>query len=236
MKALVATTCALALGGCMQELSEFNREPQLSQVGAGLTSARAPLPVGTPPAQPVTPAFNSIYSRYSEDLFRDSRAMRVGDVITVKISMNDKAKLDNNTNRSRNSSTTFGLDFLAGFSKVTNPISGNVSGDAHSDSSSRGRGQIDRSEEVNFSVAAVVTELLPNGNLVISGSQEIRVNYDIRVVNVAGIVRPRDISGNNTIAYDKIAEARIAYGGRGRNMEVQQPPWGQQVYDKVAPF
>lgn len=236
MKAIVATACALALGGCMQELSEFNREPHLSQIGAGLTSTRAPLPVGTPAGRASPPSFNSIYSHYSEDLFRDTRAMRVGDVVTVKISINDKAKLDNNTNRSRNASANFGLDFLAGFSKVTNPISANVNSDISSDSSARGRGQIDRSEEVNLSVAAVVTELLPNGNLVISGSQEIRVNYDIRVLNIAGIVRPRDISGGNTISYDKIAEARIAYGGRGRNMEIQQPGWGQQVYDRAMPF
>ena len=87
-----------------------------------------------------------------------------------------------------------------------------------------------------MSVAAVVTEILPNGNLVINGSQEVRVNYDMRVLNVTGIVRPRDITGNNVVAYDKIAEARISYGGRGRAMEVQQPAWGQQVFDKVTPF
>jgi flagellar L-ring protein precursor FlgH len=89
---------------------------------------------------------------------------------------------------------------------------------------------------VRFSVAAVVVDVLPNGNLLVSGSQEMRVNYEMRIVNVGGIVRPIDISRNNTIAYEKIAEARISYGGRGRSMEVQQPNWGQQVYDQVAPF
>ena len=82
----------------------------------------------------------------------------------------------------------------------------------------------------------MVTEVLPNGNLLISGSQEVRVNFELRIVNVTGIVRPRDISSNNTIEYEKIAEARISYGGRGRITEVQQPRWGQQLIDAVAPY
>jgi len=103
-------------------------------------------------------------------------------------------------------------------------------------STSAGSGSIDRSEEIRLSVAAVVTDRLPNGNLVISGSQEVRVNYEMRILNIAGIVRPRDIQSNNVIPYNKIAEARISYGGRGRISEVQQPGWGQQVYDIVTPF
>ena len=85
-------------------------------------------------------------------------------------------------------------------------------------------------------MAAVVTDVLPNGNLIISGSQEVRVNFEMRLLNVAGIVRPQDISRENTIAYDKIAEARVSYGGRGRIMEVQQPAVIQQIYDRVKPF
>ena len=87
-----------------------------------------------------------------------------------------------------------------------------------------------------MSVGAVVTDVLPNGNLIVSGSQEVRVNYELRVLNIAGIVRPRDISKENTIAYNKIAEARISYGGRGRMMEVQQPGWGQQIFDRFRPL
>ncbi len=236
MKPIILATCAAAmLGGCMNDVSEFNREPHLSRVGSGLSQPRDPIPVSYKTAYSGEASFNSLYSRHTEDLFRDTRAMRVGDVVTVKIAINDRARLDNNTDRSRNSRTAFGLDFLAGLAGRSTAVA-TLDSNINSESSSRGRGQTDRSEEVEMSVAAVVTEILQNGNLLISGSQEVRVNYDIRVLNVSGIVRPQDITGHNVVSYEKIAEARIAYGGRGRNMEVQQPAWGHQLYDKVVPF
>ena len=108
--------------------------------------------------------------------------------------------------------------------------------DGSASSHSKGEGTIDRSEKLHLTVAAVVSEVMPDGNLLVSGSQEVRVNFEVRVLNVAGIVRPLDIAADNTIAYDKIAEARVSYGGRGRISEVQQPAWGQRLYDAVAPF
>jgi flagellar L-ring protein precursor FlgH len=148
--------------------------------------------------------------------------------------MNDKAILDNKTDRSRDSQTKFGFDYLSDL--VPWKSSGALDSNINSQTSTKGAGKIDRTEEVRFSVAAIVVDVLPNGNLLISGSQEVRVNYEMRIVNVGGVVRPLDIARTNTIAYDKIAEARISYGGRGRSMEMQQPAWGHQIYDQVMPF
>jgi len=156
--------------------------------------------------------------------------------------MDDKAVLGNSTDRSRDSKIkttwSFLFDFLAGASSAPpeRKWTGSVNNDLQSSTSTQGQGSINRSEQIRLSVAAVVTAVLPNGNLMLRGSQEIRVNYELRVLTIAGIARPRDIGKDNMISYDKIAEARVSYGGRGRLSEVQQPAWGQQAYDIFAPF
>lgn len=228
---LLSLPLLLALGGCMNSLAELNQAPYLSPIGQGLRTEARGVPVE--PRSRYTAGYHSLWDE-RKDLYRDPRAARVGDLVTVTISMNDKATLDNKTDRSRDSQTKFGADYLVdmfGWSPK-----GQANGNVNSQTSTKGEGKIDRTEEVKFSVGAVVVDTLPNGNLLISGSQEVRVNYELRILNVAGIVRPRDIGRNNTIAYEKIGEARISYGGRGRLMEVQQPAWGHQIYDQVGPF
>ncbi len=197
----------------------------MSPVGAALpSSALTPIPATYQEA-------NSTYVHGGEDLFRDSRAAKVGDVLTVIIRMDDKAEIDNSSERSRESSAGIGGGFGIGGGS-----SGDFSADISSRTGTKGEGNIDRSEEIEVKLAAVVTQVMTNGNLVISGSQEMRVNFEMRIVNIQGIVRPRDISGRNTIPYEKIAEARISYGGRGRITEVQQPGVVHQLYDRIAPF
>jgi flagellar L-ring protein precursor FlgH len=231
-----ATIFASTLAGCAQRPQEFVREPVLTPVGAGLKTDIVPhhFPGDLPPR----PAFNSLYQDGSS-LFRDPRAMRPGDVLTINISINDKATLGNNTDRSLDSEVantiTPSLSVSSGTGTAnTTSLTGGFN--SSSKSSANGQGTIDRSEKIQVNVGAVVTEVLPDGNLVVSGSQEVRVNFEIRQVYVAGIVRPRDISKDNTIPYERIAEARISYGGRGRLSEVQQPAWGQQLYDNLKPF
>lgn len=234
----VCGALALFAGGCANEISDFNRQPALSAVGSGLLADRVPLPA-EPAPQPAYRPGNSIWQDASADLFRDPRARKIGDVVTVKISIKDKATLDNNSKRSRDSTTKLkpklGYDFqTTGGLNHTGDLSIDV--EAEGETSTDSKGGITRSEKIELLIAAVVTGVLPNGNLIVSGSQEVRVNYEVRELSVAGIVRPRDIATDNSVEYDKVAEARISYGGRGRISEVQQPAVGQQLFDLLTPF
>lgn len=236
MRHVLLSILLLALCGCTN-VRDFGREPAMSPVGSGLHAYRTPLPVAAFPG-PKRPTYHSLWDDTRANLFQDPRAAKVGDILTVKIRINDKATLDNSSSRKRDSGTGLSGDYDYSVHTMVEDREGNGQGSLNlgANSSASGSGTIDRSEKIDMSVAAVVTEVLPNGNLMISGSQEVRVNYELRLLNVTGIVRPRDISTRNTIDYEKIAEARISYGGRGRITEVQQPRWGQQVLDAVAPF
>jgi flagellar L-ring protein FlgH len=224
------------LGGCADKIADLNREPHLTPVGSGLHPERTPLAVNAPMQQP--PRDNSFWRDASADLFRDPRAVRAGDVVTVKISIKDKASLDSTSERSRDSSSnhSYDLNYNINTGGTAKKGDATIGGNAAAKTTSKGEGAITRSESIELLVAAVVTDVLPNGNLVISGTQEVRVNFEVRVLSVAGVLRPRDIATDNTVSYDKIAEARISYGGRGRITEVQQPGWGQQVVDMLAPY
>ena len=231
MTTLRLMAVALVVSGCAADPREINREPAMTAVGSGLAAHDVPPPLATFPAS--APRYpDSLWSTTTRSLYGDPRALHVGDTLTVEIVLDDRAELDNRSDRSRDS--TIGLDL--GVEVPSIGVSTGLGGNVGSNSDSVGRGSITRSEALDLSIAAVVTSVLPNGNLVISGSQEVRVNYEMRVLNIAGIVRPIDISKDNTIAYEKIAEARLAYGGRGRLSEVQQPAYGQQLYDIAVPF
>ncbi|CAN5118144.1 flagellar basal body L-ring protein FlgH [soil metagenome] len=235
MRALryLACAAALLLAGCAADIEDIGVQPHLTPVGSGITNLRdGPITASLSEAEQANAPLS--WEGTSADLYRDPRARHTGDIVTVNISIDDKATLDNNSDRSRDSkvdaSFGVGLDFMP----TKYPLSGE--GNTDNSSSSKGKGSIDRSEKINLSVAALVTEVLPNGNLVLSGSQEVRVNFEVRVLSIAGVVRPQDISRDNTIPYEKIAEARVSYGGRGRLTEVQQPGVGQQLFDLFVPF
>jgi len=226
MRLALVVIATIGLAGCAARPTEIGREPVLTPVGAGIAPNIVPHHfAGNEPRS----AFNSLYQDGSS-LYRDPRAMKAGDVITILVQMDDKASLGNNTAASLDDEVA--NKFNMGLGKAN--IAGNFN--SSSTTGATGQGQIDRSEKIKVSVGAVVSEVLPDGNLVVSGSQEIRVNYEMRQVYVAGIVRPQDISKDNTISYEKVSEARVSYGGRGRLMEVQQPSWGQQIYNAVKPF
>ena len=155
------------------------------------------------------------------------------------VTVNDSAKIANNTQSSRNSTNNAGMGGILGAAVDTaslGTVDTTKAVDFNSSLTNAGKGSVNRSESLQTSVAAIVTQVLPNGNLVIEGHQEVRVNFEIRDLVVAGMVRPSDIQADNTIPSSKIAEARIAYGGRGQITDVQQPRYGQQVMDAILPF
>jgi len=233
----VMVGAAVLLAGCGVNPHDIGREPYLTPVGAGLKSERVPISSEPSPIPQYRPG-NSFWQDTGADLFRDARAMKIGDVVTVKIAIKDKANLDNTSERSRDATRNFdlNLDYNMNTPVMKGKGDGTIGANVDAKTSTKGEGQIKRSESIELMVAAVVTGILPNGNLMISGSQEVRVNYEVRILSVAGVVRPRDISTENMVSYEKIAEARISYGGRGRMTEVQQPAWGQQITDWLLPF
>jgi flagellar L-ring protein precursor FlgH len=226
------------LAGCAERLSELGRPPQMAPV-----EAPAMRPVSMPMPAPLAPQTeaNSLWRPGSRTFLRDQRAAQVGDLVTVLVQIDDRAEMENSTNRSRTNSEGMGLPRLLGLEASYPTIfpagidpSRLMAGS--SDSNSVGTGAIDRSETVTLRIAATVTQALPNGNLVVAGRQQVRVNHEMRDLQVAGIIRPQDIASDNTVRHDRLAEARIAYGGRGTVSDVQQPRYGQQLLDIILPF
>ncbi len=183
----------------------------------------------------------SLWSGQRGSLLGDRRAIRQGDILTVVIEIDEKAEISNETDRSRSGSESLAIPQLGGLPqrldrKLPEGASSSDFVSIDSNSSSSGDGSVKRKEKLTLRVAATVVDVLPNGVLSITGSQELRVNFEMRELLVSGYVRPEDISRQNEITYDKIASARVSYGGRGQITDVQQPRIGQQVLDAVLPF
>jgi flagellar L-ring protein FlgH len=238
--ALVATM----LTGCsmVDRLAAVGEVPSMTPVENpakynGFTPVSMPMPSPTLGERQA----NSLWQPGARAFFRDQRASRVGDIMTVIINVDDKAEIANESKRTRDNGETVKAPNILGYENQIGELL--YSGadpsslvDAATTSKSGGKGQVDRKEKINLRVAATITQVLPNGNLVISGKQQMTVNYDLRELSVSGVIRPEDISSENTINYDQIAEARIGYGGHGQSMDVQQPRYGQQLYDILFPF
>jgi flagellar L-ring protein FlgH len=191
--------------------------------------------------RPPAPTGASLFRVGAGTFFHDQRAARAGDILTIRINIADKAVLDNSTTKSRTGAETAGLSSLLGLeSQLVKVLPGHPDPsklvDGSSNSTSSGAGNTARSEQIATTVAAIVTAVLPNGNLMVQGRQEVRVNFELRELIVSGIVRPEDIARDNSILHSQIAEARISYGGRGQLTDVQQARWGQQIYDAIFPF
>ncbi|WP_138380203.1 flagellar basal body L-ring protein FlgH [Luteithermobacter gelatinilyticus] len=250
---MLLSSFALAGCGAVDRIASIGKAPDLAPI-----EADSVVPQNAPPEKQVVvyrhpPApyaatshpnanrNNSLWKIGAKHFFKDQRASQIGDILTVNITINDEATINNSTTRKRtNSDKANSTNFLGLESKLGDVLPDAVDPaslvDMGSTTSNSGSGTVDRKEEIKLTVAAVVTQILPNGNLVIQGRQEVRVNFEVRELTIMGVVRPEDISSTNTIQHTQIAEARISYGGRGQLTDVQQPRYGTQLFDILFPF
>jgi flagellar L-ring protein precursor FlgH len=224
--------------GSLERLSEVGRAPGLAPIeNPGGRPVSMPMPVA---AHPVATA-NSLWRPGSRTFLRDQRAAAVGDLVAVLVQIEDRAQLQNRTERGREGTDTLGIPRILGLeSSVTRFLPNSMDPSrlvqTNGAQTSSGTGTVRRNETVTLRVAATVTQALPNGNRVVAGRQQVRVNHELRDLQVSGIIRPQDIGSDNTVRHDRLAEARIAYGGRGTISDVQAPRIGQQLLDIVLPF
>jgi len=243
---ILVTTALLGIfstaSGCsaVDRLSQVGETPKLNAI-ENPTSQPGYKPVSMPMPKPETVSYspNSLWRNGSRSFFKDQRAHQIGDLLTVTVNITDQANFANETQRNRQSTEDSGITNFLGAGALSPSAQKFLPGRVlTTDSTSQydGKGSIQRQETLQTNIAAVVTQVLPNGNLVVEGKQEVRVNFEIRELIVAGIVRPEDIQSDNTIDSSKIAQARISYGGRGQIFDFQQPRYGQQVTDILLPF
>ena len=236
LKPALFALLGLGLTGCgaVDRIEAIGQAPKLAPVGS---PAEREIVARIPRAVPITHTNNSLWQPGAKSFFRDPRASNVGDIITVNITVSDAAKLSNSTARSRANSDSADLTNFFGLETVlpTGMTPGSLV-NLGSDTSNAGNGSIDRSESISLTLAALVAQVLPNGNFVIDGRQQVRVNNELRDLKVSGIVRAEDITQNNTVNLAQIAEARISYGGVGTVSDVQQPRYGSQLYDILMPW
>ena len=250
-KIIFSVAIATSLSACDTRLGHIGRAPDLSGMDVSEETIpeskvlSVPMPEKTISKTPQRAEASSLWKSNSGGFFSDQRASDVGDILTVDIDISDRASLSNQSARSRNGSESVGAPTVLGYEKMLDKILPGVEPedlptgdiiDLGATSASSGQGSVDRNERIQLKVAAMIIDKLPNGNFVIAGRQEVRVNFELRELRVAGIIRPEDIEPSNSIEYDKIAEARISYGGRGQITDMQQPRYGQQVLDVVLPW
>jgi len=229
------------LSGCYlgSRLSELGSPPKVSAIeNPERRQDYKPIDMPMPEVNLSQRQANSLWQSGSRSFFKDQRASKKGDILTVVVVMNDQGTLSNTTTVNRASDYTIKTPNILGFEKTLPGLGLSVDQPFSVSNSPKhaGTANTNRGESINVRIAAVITQVLPNGNFALYGRQEIRVNFELREVMITGVVRPQDILSNNTITSDKIAEARIVYGGRGQMTDVQQAPYGQQLMSIFSPF
>ena len=239
----VAAMMSLSACGISDRVANIGKAPTMSGIQTAHNQANSPemIRLPMPAVSTEKPEANSLWQPGRQTFFKDQRAHKVGDILTVMINIQDEAEMENKTERTRTGTEQIGVPNMLGLeSKLGKVLPGavdptNLVG-TNSDHRTSGDGTIEREEQINLKIAAMITQVLPNGNFIVRGQQEVRVNFELRELTLDGVIRPEDILNNNSISYEKIAEARISYGGRGQGADLQQPRYGQQFIDAVFPF
>ena len=236
----------LSVSGCGTQAFK-DRDPEVSKINVNTDELHVQVPMPDPEAQRTYNRAEaaSLWNPGTKGFFGDQRATTVGDLLTVNIEINDEASFSNASNTTRGGSSTIGKPVLFGYeTKLDKVLPGLSEADVPkgdlaqlaSNTSSNGSGKIKRGESIKLKIAALVIQKLPNGSLVIAGRQEVKVNHELRELRIAGIIRPQDIGTDNTIPYDKVAEARIVYGGRGQLSRSQRINYGGTIADIILPY
>jgi len=242
MRWAVVVACGLAITGCgtLQRVSELGKPPEMSKTRDPTKDpGYRPITMPMPKTESAPNEANALWRQGSRAFFKDQRAAQVGDIVTVVVSMTDSAQLNNVTTLTRASGEQAGVPDFAGLTSrlgLTAIVDPSKLVSLSSSNSNVGNGQIQRNEAVALRLAGVITQVLPNGNLVVAARQEFVVNSELRELKVTGVIRPQDIASDNTVLHDRMAEARIQYGGRGEMTELQTTRWGQQLMDILMPF
>jgi flagellar L-ring protein FlgH len=242
LRCALLSTVALVSSSCstLEQLKHLGETPPLSPMKNPTSEpGYKPVQMPMPTPQPASYNPNSLWRNGSRAFFNDQRAHQVGDILTVKVNINDTAEFQDQTQLQRSTTEDSEITNFIGANTITNPAKAVLPGSlltTNGNTQMNGNGTINRQDQLLTNVAAVVTQVLPNGNMVIEGKQEIRLNSEMRELLVAGVARPEDIESDNTIELPKIAEARVAYGGKGTLTNIQTAPWGQQVTNVLLPF
>jgi len=242
LRCALLSTVAVVSASCstIDQLQHLGQTPPLSPVQNPTTEpGYKPVQMPMPTPQPASYNPNSLWRNGSRAFFNDQRAHQIGDILTVKVNINDTAEFQDQTQLTRSTTEDANISNFIGAKTIANPATAVLPGSllaADGNTQMQGNGTINRQDQLVTNVAAVVTQVLPNGNLVIEGKQEIRLNSEMRELLIAGVARPEDIESDNTIVLPKIAEARVAYGGKGTLTNIQTQPWGQQVTNVILPF
>lgn len=242
MRIVLALVLLLPGCGALTRLSEVGRPPAMTPSGDPTADpAYRPITMPMPRPQAAPAEANSLWRSGSRAFFKDQRAAAVGDIVTILVNITDAADLKNQSNEGRTGQESMGLPNLLGFESalpriLAKAVNANQLVSANSAGSASGTGAIKRNETVTLRLAGVIVQALPNGNLAVAARQEVRVNSELRELQVSGVIRPQDIGSDNTVRHDRLAEARIAYGGRGQISDVQRPRYGQQLLDVLLPF